>query len=547
MSISSLFAPNPYTIYAKTFVPGTPGVAGRVAFFDSLGALASSNIEVTGLDDNLTFLNNKTIYVDNIESTDGDLNLGNGVTNLLTLNSLNQTTIDAVNNITIGHVGLAVDIPGDVTTPNIITTDIESLTTLVIGATSTDVTLDAITNLTIGHAGGTITLLDTVQVDNLSCLTINSPTTLDVGSTTPTLILDATTAMTISHPGVPVVIDDSVEVDNIDTINIDSSTPNLNIGVTTTNVLVDAATTLSLGHSGGNISVISAVTAPNILSLDATASIVIGNSTTTAISIGHVGITTAVTGIANFLGGLTTNFVQSATGVAMVIGNAATALALTPSSGLIHLDQISTGAAITIGDVFATAVNLGRAAITTTINGIADIASIDRAGAIAIGGTSATSLALGRAAITTTILGASVLNSTLLFNQASATTLGFYAEAANMNVTATGPVASQIVGNLGLQRVGNTVTLSLDWTAAPVVTVPATAIFTFDVAIPAIYRPANTLTYICRVFAAGVAAQGSFQITAAGVMTVFPTAGGVWTIGQTAAVDSVSVSYNIAI
>ncbi len=494
-------------------IPPGPGTPGAVAFFDGSGVLSSSNISVTGTNDDLTFVNNKTIFVDNIESTDGDLNLGGGVTNLLTLNSSNQVTIDATNNIRIGHTGLAVDVLDYLTAFAVTTTEIESLTALAIGGGTTDVTLDALTNLTIGHAGGTVNLLSsigTASIDHLTCLDINSAATLTIGGTTPTLLLDAATAMTISHPGVVVVIDDSVEVDNIDTINIDSSTPNLNVGVNTTTVLVDGATTLELGHIGGSISVIGAVTSPNILSLDATSSVVIGNSTATAVSIAHAGIVTTIQDRVDCLGGVRSNFVESATGGSMSIGNAAAGLGLSPSSGVIRVDQLSTGAAINIGNATATAINLGRIGINATAKG------------------------------------EFVLDNTLLFNQAGATALAFYSEVVYPNVTATGPDASQVVGNLAVQKVGNTVSILFDWTVAPIVTVPATAIITFDVALDPIYRPANLQKFICGVNVNTGYAQGKFSISAAGVMTMYP-ASGAWLIGEGASSDSVCVSYNIAI
>ncbi len=468
MSISNLFAPNPYTIYAKNFVPsGGSGTPGAVAFFDGGGAIASANITVTGANNDLTFDNNTTLFVDNVQSTDGDLNLGGGVTNLLTMNSSNQVTIDATNNITIGHVNSTVDVLDYINVFGINTTQLESLTTLVIGSGTTDVSLDALNNLTIGHAGGVVTLLDTVAVDHLSVLDINSPTTLTIGATTPTTIVDAATTLTVGHVG-------------------------------------SGAITIHDSVSTGSVK------SPGILTLDAVAAVVIGNTTATSVSIASGGIVTTIQGRADCLGGVRSNFVESATGGAMVIGNAAAGLGLTPSSGVIRVDQLSAPAAINIGNITASAVNLGHVGINATAKG--DF----------------------------------VLDNTLLFNQVGATALGFYSEAVFPSVTATGPDASQIVGNLAVQKLGNTVSISFDWTVAPIVTVPASAILTFDVALPAIYWPANLQRFICGVNVNAGYAQGKFSISAAGVMTMYPAAGA-WLITEGASSDSVCVSYNTAI
>ncbi len=167
----------------------------------------------------------------------------------------------------------------------------------------------------------------------------------------------------------------------------------------------------------------------------------IGVANATGITLGRLGITTTHDGSHAFTGTLSTNSVQSQSASTLSIGSGATGLTLAPSSGVINIDQSTTGntinvggtnatsinigrvgavttivgtfnlssidvaGAVNVGTAMATSVTIGRPTITTTINGIADIANLDRAGVITIGGTSATSILIGRLGISTTING----------------------------------------------------------------------------------------------------------------------------------------------
>jgi len=160
-------------------LPG-PGAAMKMAYYNGVGDLTDANITVSGVANDLTFDNNTTIFVDNIQSTDGDLNFGGGVTNLITMASSNAITIDATNSITLGHVGFTVSIVDRLDVMNIDTSTIDSSGTLIIGPTAP--------NVLIGSPGIPVVIDDSVQVDNIDADVINSTTgTLTIGSTTPTL------------------------------------------------------------------------------------------------------------------------------------------------------------------------------------------------------------------------------------------------------------------------------------------------------------------------------------------------------------------------
>jgi hypothetical protein len=160
--------------------PG-PSVAGKLAFYDGAGDLTDANISVTGAANDLTFDHNTTLFVDNIQSTDGDLNLGGGVTNLITFASSDAITMDATNSITLGHAGFTVTIVDKLDVLNIDTSVIDSSGSLIIGPTAP--------NIVIGVAGSDVTIVDGApfEVQN-----INNPVALTIGDTTPNVNIGKT-------------------------------------------------------------------------------------------------------------------------------------------------------------------------------------------------------------------------------------------------------------------------------------------------------------------------------------------------------------------
>jgi hypothetical protein len=350
------------SILEATVLPG-PGAAGKMAYYNGVGTLTDANITVTGVANDLTFDNNTTIFVDNIQSTDGDLNLGGGVTNLITVTSAGTIAIDATTSITLGHVGFTVNIVDKLDVMNIDTSVIDSSGTLIVGPTAP--------NILVGQIGSDVEIVD----------------------------------------GAPFIVQN---INHLTALTIGDATPDVNIGQA----------------AAGNVT-------------------------------------------------------------------------------------ITTGATL-----FATA--------------------IDSVAAAAFLYNTCPSVSFGGFA------GNVQFNGGLTFAASGGIALNYYTDQYNTNVTGTGPDVSQVIGNLALSRVGPIVTISFRWTAAPIVTVPATAIVTFDVAIDAVYRPTvGPVSEICRVYVNGVTAQGSFVVDNAGVLTLYPTGTGSWALGQTASADCVTLIYNV--
>lgn len=353
----------------------------------------------------------------------------------------------------------------------------------------------------------------TIGVDNIQPV---SPTfTLGAGftdtiaiSSTNAITIDATNSITLGHVGFTVNIVDKLDVMNIDTSIIDSS-GSLIIGPTAVNVVI--------GVAGADVTVVDS--APFIVQdINHPTALTIGDTTpstaidaVTSLTLGHIGMVTTIDDSVQ-VDTINTNDINSSTGT------------------------------LTIGDTTAT-VNLGvtpgAGTITVPFNCILTCSQIDAVGATYLYNSSA-SLLIGAP------IGTTAFNDKIVFNKGFATTLDFYASALNLNVTGTGPTASQVIGNLSLQRLGDVVTVIFRWTIGVIVTVPATAIMTLDTAIDAIYRPTNTQSCICRVYVSSVTAQGKFSIASTGVVTFFPAvAPGTWTVGQGASADQMSIIYNV--
>ena len=124
--------------------------------------------------------------------------------------------------------------------------------------------------------------------------------------------------------------------------------------------------------------------AANTYDANGAASMLIGNTNATAISLGKATITTNVLG----------NF--SVSGNTQMTGNLNVSGITTDINGLkTSLLDTSSAGALTIGNSTATSISLGKALVNTTIVGNLISANTDYAGAMTIGNTSATSLNIG--------------------------------------------------------------------------------------------------------------------------------------------------------
>jgi len=140
------------------------GSAGKMAYYDISGQLNDAQISITGVENDLTFDTNTTIFVDNLESTaSGVLNIGDvATTNEINIFSLDAANIDA-DAVLIGHEGGVVNIVETTRTPHVVTLDVESETSLDLGIS----TLGA---FTLGRVGSTVNITSgsSLTVDSIS-------------------------------------------------------------------------------------------------------------------------------------------------------------------------------------------------------------------------------------------------------------------------------------------------------------------------------------------------------------------------------------------
>lgn len=190
---------------------------------------------------------------------------------------------------------------------------------------------------------------------------------------------------------------------------------------------IDGTAIMSVGDGSTGL----ILTAGGDIDLDGAGIVDVGTIQSTAVNVGKVGINTTVLGtLISSTSNITNGNITTAT---ITTDNITTANITTANitnstvSGTANITTIDRSGPISIGPVLCTALNLGRAAITTTINGTASIATenvttsnittanitnttvsgtaniavLDRAGTIAIGTTNGTGITIGRAGQTT--------------------------------------------------------------------------------------------------------------------------------------------------